>query len=71
MHRFFDVLWLRFLRARAAFSRENGVTTVEYIALGAVVLTMLGIIVLTVQNSTGLIGDAIANSFDRQIDAWH
>ncbi|MCX6033026.1 MAG: hypothetical protein NT169_27550 [Chloroflexi bacterium] len=71
MNRVSEILWLRIIHLRAAFSRENGVTVVEYIALAAVVLTMLGIIVLTVQNSTGLIGDSIANSFDRQIDVWH
>jgi hypothetical protein len=46
------------------------VTVVEYIALAAVVLIMLGAAVWAVENSTGLIGNAIAGSFDAQIRAW-
>jgi len=70
MSAFLETLWTSYLHLRAATARDEGVTVVEYIALAAVVLTMLGIIVLTVQNSTGLIGDSIANSFDRQINTW-
>jgi hypothetical protein len=51
-------------------AREEGVTVVEYIALAAVVLIMLGAAVWAVENSTGLIGNAIAGSFDAQIRAW-
>jgi Flp pilus assembly pilin Flp len=65
-----EILWLSWGRLTARFAREDGITVVEYIALAAVVLTMLGVIVLTVQDSTDLIGDSIAKSFDQQIKTW-
>jgi Flp pilus assembly pilin Flp len=65
-----EILWLGWGRLAARFAREDGITVVEYIALAAVVLTMLGVIVLTVQDSTDLIGDSIAKSFDQQIKTW-
>ncbi|MBM4459360.1 MAG: hypothetical protein FJ011_16660 [Chloroflexi bacterium] len=61
-------LWIRSRCLPSA--REEGVTVVEYIALAAVVLIMLSAAVWAVENSTGLIGNAIAGSFDAQIRAW-
>lgn len=49
---------------------ENGVTVVEYIALAAIVLIMLGVIILTVNSSSDKIGKALADSFDSQIKTW-
>ncbi len=59
-----------YLRLRALLTREEGVTVVEYIALAAVVLVMLGVIVTVVNGASDKIGEAIADSFDQQIKTW-
>ncbi len=59
-----------YLRLRAFLTREDGITVVEYIALAAIVLVMLGVIVTVVNGASDKIGEAIADSFDQQIKTW-
>jgi hypothetical protein len=59
-----------YFRLRALLTRENSVTVVEYIALAAIVLIMLGVIIVTVNGSSDKIGEALADSFDSQIKTW-
>ncbi len=59
-----------YLRLRALLTREEGVTVVEYIALAAIVLVMLGVIVTVLNDASDKIGEAIADSFDQQIKTW-
>ena len=59
-----------YFRLRALLARENSVTVVEYIALAAIVLIMLGVIIVTVNGSSDKIGEALADSFDSQIKTW-
>jgi len=59
-----------YVRLRVALTQEHGVTVVEYIALAAIVLIMLGVIVAVLDNSASQIGEALADSFDQQIKTW-
>ena len=50
---------------------ERGVTTLDWIALTAVIVTLLSIIIVYVQTSGGRqLGAAVANAFERQIARW-
>ena len=48
-----------------------GVTTLDWIGLTAVIITLLSIIIAYVQTRGGReLGIAVANAFDRQIARW-
>ena len=48
-----------------------GVTTLDWIGLTAVIVTLLSIIIAYVQTSGGRqLGAAVANAFERQIARW-
>ncbi|MFB0537046.1 MAG: hypothetical protein ACETWR_18955 [Anaerolineae bacterium] len=50
---------------------EMGVTTLDWIGLTAVIITLLSIIIAYVQTRGGReLGIAVANAFDRQIARW-
>ena len=50
---------------------EMGVTTLDWIALTAVIVTLLSIIIVYFQTSGGRqLGAAVANAFERQIARW-
>jgi hypothetical protein len=50
---------------------ERGVTTLDWIGLTAVIVTLLSIIIAYVQTRGGReLGAAVANAFERQIARW-
>ena len=50
---------------------ERGVTTLDWIGLTAVIVTLLSLIIAYVETSGGRqLGAAVANAFERQIARW-